>query len=87
MQPPRSAPSSGTGSQNCTRALKIGLVSAFRNASNVTSRSAYAPPPGNANGTITKFYANPKYRDMLMAFYKSKTWEQWQKDIIEKIVK
>ncbi|MEP7233706.1 MAG: M1 family metallopeptidase [Ignavibacteriota bacterium] len=42
---------------------------------------------GASNGTITKYYANPKYRDMLMAYYRSKTWEPWQKDIIEKIIK
>jgi aminopeptidase N len=42
---------------------------------------------GATNGTMTKYYANPKYRDMMMTYYRSKTWEQWQKDIIEKIVK
>jgi aminopeptidase N len=42
---------------------------------------------GTANGTITKYYTNPKYRDMLMSYYKSKSWEPWQKEIIERIIK
>jgi aminopeptidase N len=42
---------------------------------------------GSANGVMTKYYTNPKYREMLMAYYKSKSWEPWQKEIIEKIVK
>ncbi len=42
---------------------------------------------GSANGTLTKYYANPKYRDMLMTYYKSKTWEPWQKEIVDKIIK
>jgi aminopeptidase N len=42
---------------------------------------------GSANGILTKYYGQTKDREMMMAYYKAKTWEPWQKEIIEKIIK
>ncbi len=42
---------------------------------------------GSANGILTKYYGQTKDREMMMAYYKSKQWEPWQKEIVEKIIK
>ncbi|MEI8133680.1 MAG: M1 family metallopeptidase [bacterium] len=42
---------------------------------------------GSASGAITKFYAQPKYKAMFMAYVKSKTWEPWQKEIIDRVIR
>ncbi len=42
---------------------------------------------GVAYGTLNSFYQQTAYRDMMMAYYKSKTWEQWQKDILQNVFK
>ncbi len=42
---------------------------------------------GAANGNMTKYYGQTKPRAMMMAYYKGKTWEPWQKEILDKIVK
>ncbi len=42
---------------------------------------------GVANGDLTKYYGQTKFRQMMMTYYKSKTWEPWQKEIVEKIIK
>ena len=42
---------------------------------------------GSANGILTKYYGQTKDREMMMAYYRSKTWEPWQKEIVDKIIK
>jgi hypothetical protein len=42
---------------------------------------------GAANGNLTKYYGETNFRAMMMAYYKSKSWEPWQKEIIERIIK
>ncbi|MDP4220579.1 MAG: M1 family metallopeptidase [Bacteroidota bacterium] len=42
---------------------------------------------GSANGILTKYYGQTQFRNMMMAYYKSKTWEPWQKEIIDRIIK
>lgn len=42
---------------------------------------------GSANGILTKYYAQTKPREMMIAYNKSKTWEPWQKEIVERIIK
>ncbi len=42
---------------------------------------------GSANGILTKYYGQTKDKEMMIAYYRSKTWEPWQKEIVEKIIK
>ena len=42
---------------------------------------------GSANGILTKYYGQTKDREMMMSYYKAKTWEPWQKEIVERIIK
>lgn len=42
---------------------------------------------GNAYTALNTFIGQLPYRDMMMAFYKSKTWEPWQKEILQNVFK
>ncbi len=42
---------------------------------------------GTAHGTLNSYYQQVKYRDMMMAYYKSKSWEPWQKEIIDRVIR
>jgi hypothetical protein len=42
---------------------------------------------GTAYGILNSFYQQSTSRDMMMAYYKSKTWEPWQKEILQNVIK
>lgn len=42
---------------------------------------------GNAYTALNTFYGELPYRDMMTTYYKSKTWEPWQKDILQNVFK
>ena len=42
---------------------------------------------GVAYGILNTFYQQTANRDMMMAYYKSKTWEPWQKEILVNVFK
>jgi aminopeptidase N len=42
---------------------------------------------GSASGVLTKYYQQTKFRDMMLSYYKSKSWESWQREIIERIIR
>jgi aminopeptidase N len=42
---------------------------------------------GSAHGILATYYSQTKYRDMMLAYSKSKSWEPWQKEILDRVVK
>ncbi|MBS1904955.1 MAG: hypothetical protein JSS75_14720 [Bacteroidetes bacterium] len=42
---------------------------------------------GSANAVLAKYYEQTKFRTMMMTYYKSKSWEPWQKEIIDRVIK